>query len=209
MPQKKKAVTKSNTGPERFTEVQKLLMIQWLAEGLTVNEINALAAKAKPPFIATGAELSYYRISRQIDVEEARRARESEIISTGFALRERRVEALNSLSMKIFQELSLKKGSKLWLSMVKGIGSGQDYERITYQEFNKAEVDTLRNLLDDIAIEVGGRIRRTDITTKDRPIGNKLDSRLWKDLSDDELAILERAAEILERGANKDSSTKK
>lgn len=189
---------------EPFTEEQKLKIIEWLAAGLTTREMNVIAATMKPPFILTSSETHYYRLSRQIDVEAARKARESEVMNSGFALRERRVEALNSLSMKIFDELNADKGSKLWLSMVKGIGSGDDYERIEYKEFNKAEIDALRNLLDDIASEVGGRVRRTDITTKDKPItpASSLDPRLWKDLSDDELAILERAAEILERSTD-------
>jgi hypothetical protein len=39
----------------------------------------------------------------------------------------------------------------------KGIGSQDNYERVEYEEFNKAEVESLRGVLDDIAREVGDR----------------------------------------------------
>lgn len=191
-----------------FTPDQQMKIILWLAEGLTTKEISVKAAMEKPSFYVNAQDVYYYRVTRQIDVDQAKRARESEALSSGFALKENRVTALNELAAKIFGELMSDKDSKLWLKMVKGIGSGLDYERIDYEEFNRAGVETVRGLLDDIALEMKDRVRRTDVTTKDKPItsGSGLDPALWKNLSDDELEILERAAEILERPASSEDS---
>lgn len=193
--------------PDRFSIDQQFLIVQWLAEGLTTKEMNQRAAVVKPPFTISAQEAYYYRVTREIDVEEARKARSSEALNSGFAVKENRIAAMNELATKIFEEL-LGEGGKLWLQNVKGIGSGPDYERVEYEEFNRSGVEALRGLMDDIATEVNQRIRRTDVTTKDKPIqGSGLDPKLWKDLSDDDLEVLEQAAEILERSASKSSSS--
>lgn len=185
---------------QHFTEPQRLLIIQWIAEGLKTKEINERAAAQKPPFVVTANEIYYYRITREVDIQAARLARVSEVVNTGFALRENRVLALNNLAERIYNELMER--DKLWLPNAKGIGSGPDYERIDYEDFNRAGVEAVRGILEDLAQELGERVRRTDITSKDKPLpsaGPVISAEALKNLTDDELSILERAAEILER----------
>jgi hypothetical protein len=101
-------------------------------------------------------------------------------------------------------------GDKMWLLQVKGIGSHDNYERVEYWEFNRSEVESLRGVLDDIASEVGERIRKTDLTSGGKPLPRPgIDPKQLKNLSNDELIALETAAEILERsGADQDPAVK-
>lgn len=195
------ASKKERKKPETFSIDQQFLVIQWLAEGLTTKEMNERSATAKPPFTITSQEAYYYRVTRQIDVEAARLQRESEALNSGFAVRENRIIAINKLATKLYAELTDETNSKLWTDMAKMLGPGQTYN---YVEFNKAEIDALRGLWDDMALETGGRVRRSDITSKDKPLGGTgLDPAVFKDLSDEELEILEHAMEIMERRATK------
>jgi hypothetical protein len=85
--------------------------------------------------------------------------------------------------------------NRIWLDQVKGIGSQDNYERIEYIEFNKAEIEALRGILDDIASEVGHRIKKTDLTS-----GGK--SLTPETMTPSEIA--ERVAAILkEKNANR------
>lgn len=209
-PKKKKPKAKVYRPPSSevvvFTEPQQLLIVQWLAEGLTTREMNALASAQKPPFSITPSEAYYYRVSRQIDVTQALKMRESEAFNSGFAKKENRVIALNNLGQRIYEELGREGG--MWLNMVKGIGSGQDYERIEYVEFNRAQIEAFRNILDDVATELGQRVRRSDVTSKDRPLAAPgLPASAWSKLTDEEVELLERATEIVDRLSAADPST--
>lgn len=50
--------------------------------------------------------------------------------------------------------------SLLWLDEVKGIGSGDNFERVEQIRFNTGLVDQYRKLLGDIALEKGDRVHR-------------------------------------------------
>jgi hypothetical protein len=131
-------------------------------------------------------------------------------LTTGFALKENRVQALQSLAKKMLEELTRDQDNRLWTTNAKGIGSGDDFERYDYEEFNKAELDSLRGVLDDIASEIGERVRKTDLTSGGKPLPRPgIDPKQLKNLSNDELIALETAAEILERsGADQDPAIK-
>lgn len=49
---------------------------------------------------------------------------------------------------------------RLWVKDVKGIGRGEDFERVEIVRFNQALLAEFRATLDDIAKETGGRIHR-------------------------------------------------
>lgn len=53
----------------------------------------------------------------------------------------------------------------LWVHDVKQIGTGEKSERVDIERFNAPLIEQYRKVLDDIAMETGGRIRRQDITT--------------------------------------------
>lgn len=182
----------------RLKKAQKEAVLSWIAEGLDSAEINKRAAKFKPRFSVSRAQVDYYRQSRGVDLEEIQRADETSALKAGFAIKENRVAALQKLAEVFLDELTRNEDNRLWLTQVKGIGSYDNYERIEYQEFNRAEVDAFRNTLDDIATEVGERVKRSDVTTNGKPLPPAYDPRLLKDLTDEQLDILEKAASILE-----------
>lgn len=146
---------------KRLEPEQRLLVLQWLAEGLESNEINARAAAANPPFHIARSTLSHYRSTRQIEATPARIAAtaqaEGAALVAGYQTAAQRVSKLSALADLLEADLT---GGKLWVHNVKSIGKGADFERIEYEEFNAAEVNQYRGLLDDIARELGGRVAK-------------------------------------------------
>lgn len=55
----------------------------------------------------------------------------------------------------------------VWLPDVKQIGSGEHAERVDIERFNSALISEYRSTLDDIAKEVGGRVKKNELTGKD------------------------------------------
>lgn len=79
---------------------------------------------------------------------------EKSALTTGLAIRENRVAALQRLAQLMGKDLF---GGFLWTEETKGVGSGPAAEIIDYDEFNGAEVAQFRGVLEDIAKEMGGR----------------------------------------------------
>ena len=183
----------------RLKKAQREALIAWIAEGLESDEINKRAAKFKPRFKVSRNTVTHYRKTRGMKLEEIQEAGEVNALKSGFALKENRVAALQKLADKMIGDLI--GGDKMWLLQVKGIGGYENYERVEYWDFNRSEVESLRGVLDDISSEVGERIRKTDLTSGGKPLPRTPSIAELRNLSDDELAILEHAAEILERGS--------
>jgi hypothetical protein len=190
----------------RLKKAQREVLIAWIAEGLKTDEINKRAGKFKPPFKVSTRLTAHYRKTRGVKLVEIQEAGEVDALKSGFAVKENRVKALQTLAEKMLEELTREEDNRLWTTMVKGIGSNENYQRVEYEEFNKAEVDSFRGVLDDIASEVGERIRKTDVTSGGKPLPRPgIDPKQLRNLSNDELIALETAAEILERsGADQD-----
>jgi hypothetical protein len=181
----------------RLKKAQKEVLLTWIAEGLKTDEINTRAAKFKPRFRVSTRIVAYYRKRRGVKLDEIQEAGETSSLKTGLAIRENRVAKLQLLADTMLADLL--DNSRLWLPQVKGIGSHDNYERVEYEEFNKAEVDAVRGVLDDIAAEVGERVRKADVTSGGKPLPRSgPDLKGLRKLSNNELAILEHAAEILE-----------
>lgn len=191
----------------KLNKAQKEALLAWIAEGLESDEINKRASKFKPPFKVLRSQVTYYRNSRDHKIDVIQAAGEISALTTGLALKENRVATLQKLANRLLEDL-FGEGEKnrLWLTMVKGIGSHDNYERVEYQEFNRSEIDALRGILEDISAEVGERVRRADLTSGGKPLPRPgIDPKQLKNLSNDELIALETAAEILERsGADQD-----
>ncbi len=165
---------------------QKLHLIKLVAEGLESGEINKRAAKFKPPYQVSRQQVDYYRDSRAVKLDELKEASESEALRTGLALKEERVETLKELGERLKQDL---RTDKLWLTQRKAIGSGAFTEFIDEQHFNLGELNALRNVLDDIAKEMGGRTyQRRDAL----PEGTPLDDEDLDSLTDEELEEIAR-----------------
>ncbi len=148
----------------RLTKAQREALLQWIAEGLETDEINQRAVKFKPRFKVTRQHVDKYRKSRNVKLNEIKAADETSALTIGLALKENRVDVLRKLADKFIADLMPEndEGHKRWLLQVKGIGGQDNFERIEYYEFNKAEVDSLRGVLDDIAAEVGERLKKPD-----------------------------------------------
>lgn len=61
----------------------------------------------------------------------------------------------------------VKRHPNVWVRDIKGIGKGEDFEKVEIERFNPAIFSEYRAVLDDLAKEVGGRIRKSEVSTKD------------------------------------------
>ena len=187
----------------KLNKAQKEALIAWIAEGLESDEINKRAAKFKPRFSVLRSQVTYYRNSRDHKLEELQESGEINALTSGLALKENRVATLQKLANRPLEDhFGEGENNRLWLTMVKDIGSHDNYERVEYQEFNRSEIEVLRGLLDDIASEVGERVKKTDVTSGGKALPRPINFDELRKLTDDQLAILENAADILESGTD-------
>lgn len=138
----------------RLRKAQKEALLQWIAEGLNTTEINARASEFNKPFTVIRQQVDYYRKTRKIDINAILSVDEKNALSSGLAIKENRVAALQRLAQLMGKDLF---GGFLWTEETKGVGSGTVAEIIDYDEFNAAEVAQFRGVLDDIAKEMGAR----------------------------------------------------
>ena len=138
-----------------LTEKQKNHLLSLVGEGLKTREINKRGSAFKPPYKVSRQQVDYYRDSRGHVLEELTEASESKALLTGFAIKERRIEALNELALAIQKDL--KEGCGIWMPQRKALGSGELMEVFDYEVFNEAAVRQFRGLLDDLAKEECGR----------------------------------------------------
>lgn len=90
------------------------------------------------------------------------------IMETGFALAHERVRVLNDLAGTLLEELTAEGSeNRRWVSEWKLVGSGENAQLVEIERFNKAEVEQFRLLLDDIAKELGERVRKTELSGPD------------------------------------------
>ena len=139
-------------------KAQKEAVLQWIGEGLETDEINKRAAKFKPKFHVSRRAVAHYRKTRGVKIDEIKQSGEINALSTGLAIRGNRVALLQKLANLLTNDIFEK--TLLWTDEVKGIGGRENFERIEYKEFNKAEVEQLRGVLDDIAAEMGDRVKK-------------------------------------------------
>lgn len=145
----------------RLKKDQKEAVLKLIAAGLRTDEINDKAAQASPPYSVSRRQVAYYRKVSKSDLSAMIKAGKEDAITEGLALRGERVRRLKQLAVLMEKDLF---GGFLWTEQVKGVGSGPLAEIVDYEEFNKAEVDAYRGVLDDIAKEVGGRIKKSELT---------------------------------------------
>ncbi len=109
----------------------------------------------------------------QFDAEwEARKTAERQAeLDYGLALDYERVQRLKRLAgfleAQLFERGENGDYHNIWLPDVKQIGSGEFAERVDIERFNSALVSEYRSTLDDIAKEVGGRVRKQEVTGAD------------------------------------------
>lgn len=81
---------------------------------------------------------------------------------TGYALFYKRIGDLNEIAELLRQEIFTEE--KRWLPDVKQIGSGEEAERVDILRFNAALIREFRGILEDIAAEMGERVKGIDMT---------------------------------------------
>lgn len=91
-------------------------------------------------------------------------AGEFEALTQGFALKENRVKALQTIANMMYRDIT---NGFLWLDQVKALGSGDNMEIVDYEDFNSAEVKEFRSTLDDIAKELGHRKMSIELDWRD------------------------------------------
>lgn len=82
----------------------------------------------------------------------------------GYAIFQKRIHDLNQLGELLLEEVLDEE--KRWLPDVKQIGSGEYAERVDIVRFNSALIEQYRKTLDDIASEMGERIRGFEVNWK-------------------------------------------
>lgn len=138
----------------RLRKNQKEKLLAWISEGLQSDEINERAAAFEPSFTVSKQLVDYYRSTRRESLAALASAGEHDALTTGLALKSERVKRLQQLAVLLEHDLF---GGFLWTDQVKALGSGEFMQVVDYEEFNTAEVQQYRGVLDDIAKEVGHR----------------------------------------------------
>lgn len=154
--------------PSKLNDEQQAMLIRWIAEGLNTAQINERSALFDPPFVVSPQLKSYYFHDRREAIREQRQKIQDEVFNEGLALAEERTKRLLKLAKMLEDDLFEKRLA--WLDDVKGIGTGKNYERVTFEQFNAAEIKELRAIYDDIAKETNGRIKHVDLTSKGKAI---------------------------------------
>ena len=89
-------------------------------------------------------------------------AKRMAILTGGFAQRHERVRALDDVAQLLLDELY--ETNKRWLPDVKQIGSGENAEKVELVRFNAGLVKELRGVLDDLAAEMGERVKKRELS---------------------------------------------
>jgi hypothetical protein len=147
---------------------QKVALLGWISEGLDSKEINDKAAVFSQPFTVSRQQVDYYRKTRHAKFNKLKEEYENKGLNEGLARVAVRVTKLKELAALL--EKDLFNQDLIWLSDKKGVGTGTVAEIYDFEKFNKSEVDAYRDVLNDIAIEVGDRV--TKIAPVD-PTGTK------------------------------------
>ena len=91
--------------------------------------------------------------------------RKRQALESGFALMFERVGTLKELAGLLWGEINVE--DKRWLPDVKQIGMGENAERVDIVRFNAPLIEQFRKALDDIAAEVGERVKGLELSGKD------------------------------------------
>ena len=84
------------------------------------------------------------------------------ILKSRYALMHKRVELLDRKIQQLVDITDAEKG--IWIPDVKSVGTGPDAERVDLVQFNSDAFKELREFLDDIAAELGERVKKADTT---------------------------------------------
>jgi hypothetical protein len=135
----------------RLKQGQKKKLLEWVGEGLRTDEINKRASELDDPFAVTRSQVDYYRDTRKIKLENIKDSNENDALTTGLAIRSVRVQKLQVLADKL--ENDLIKKDLTWVTEPRVLGNTY----IEVEKFNASEVREYREIIDQIAGEVGDK----------------------------------------------------
>lgn len=92
-----------------------------------------------------------------------REAERKKVLENEYANMHVRVRELNAVAIKL--RALIDDDSRLWLREVKQIGYGASAEIVETERFNTHLIEQFRATLNDIASELGERVKKTDVTT--------------------------------------------
>lgn len=148
------------------------------------------------------------RVQRWDDInrekaQEEYEARRRELMEKGLSQTHERLARLNEIFDRLYEDFQ--NDDNVWLPDVKGIGKGDNFERIDLVRFNAGLISELRSTLDDIAAEVGGRVKRTELTgANGGPIKTQTDEK--PDLSAFDDTELEQWEHLLQKASGNASA---
>jgi hypothetical protein len=101
------------------------------------------------------------RKRREANVSDIEQQEINRILTSGYALMHRRVEALDKLANLLQEEVFDE--NKRWLLDVKTVGFGEDAERVDLVQFNGDLIKEFRATFDDLAKELGQRVKKQEV----------------------------------------------
>lgn len=110
---------------------------------------------------------SAWDAEQMASIEQRITAERAQIALLPYAQMHRRVAALNEQAEQLLA--MAKDPDKVWLPDVKAIGNGPLAERVDLVQFNAALFHEIRATFDDIAKELGERVKKSETTIKSLP----------------------------------------
>jgi hypothetical protein len=123
------------------------------------------------------ARAAAWDVTQDEQTERAITAERKKVLRTQYALMHKRVELLNRKAEQLAGITDTP--DEIWVPDVKQIGYGEFAERVDLKIFNDAAFRELREYLDDIAAELGERVKKSETTIKSLP-------KVYIDLDPDE-----------------------
>ncbi len=110
---------------------------------------------------------SAYDAHLQKEREDLAAVERARVLTTGFAQQHKRIEALNALAKKLLAQAA--NDERLWLPDVKSVGTGPNAKRVDLVQFNEGLIREIRGCFDDLAKEMGERVKKQELSVKDLP----------------------------------------
>lgn len=148
---------KNETKKKRLTRAQRSALLAWVAEGCSQQELEARAQSFKPAFTFSHQTVKRYRDKARVEIKKIKEEKDKNAIAAGYEQKDFRVQKLAELARLLERDIF---GERLWLEVIKIIGIRTQKEI----KFNADEVSQFRGVLDDIAKELGERVKRSELS---------------------------------------------
>jgi hypothetical protein len=132
------------------------------AKGRSLNTLQSWSKKFGWALRATEYDARWEAIKNEARLRE---------LAEGLAQDFERVRKLKRLAefleTQLYEQGENGEYHNVWVPDVKSIGGGEFAERVDIERFNSSIISEYRAVLDDIAKEVGGRIKKQEVSGKD------------------------------------------